>query len=155
MKRLLNSVAGAVRGIFQRRPSTPRGHTRNGQETGPMRIDAPKPVDPDPQYERDAHLSREQVSRLVAEMAPRGTDEGTGHVLDNMINYWADGWLADIETERLNALTVVDALVGQVAPKEHRRRLTCDAAMEQLRLAQENHDLIRDLLAPAPRTEEG
>lgn len=149
MKTLWNRTGRAIRAMLSRRRSTtPRRPT--DPTTGPLRIDAPKPLDPDPQHERDASAARERVSRLVAELAPRGTDEGTGAALDNMINYWADGWLADIETERLNALTVVDALVGEVMPRQERLRVACEGALDQLRLAQENHELARTLLAGEP-----
>ncbi len=146
MKALWNRTGRTIRGMLSRRRST-SGHRPTDPAAGPLRIDAPKPLDPDPRHERDAAAARERVVRLVAELAPRGTDEGTATALDNMINYWADGWLADIETERLNAHTVVDALVGEVMPKQERLRMGCEGALDRLRLARENHELARALLA--------
>ncbi|WP_431926420.1 hypothetical protein [Micromonospora wenchangensis] len=146
MKALWNRTGRTIRGMLSRRRPT-SGRRPTDPTAGPLHIDAPKPLDPDPRHERDAAAARERVVRLVAELAPRGTDEGTATALDNMINYWADGWLADIETERLNAHTVVDALVGEVMPKQERLRMGCEGALDRLRLARENHELARALLA--------
>lgn len=159
MKTLLNRTARAVRTMLSRGGRTAPTRRPDDRSTGPLRLDAPKPLDPDPHHDRDAEAFRRQIVRLVAEMAPRGTDEGTGEALDNMINEWADGWLADIETERLNALTVVDALVGEATPRQERLRAARESSLAQLRLAEENHRLVRALLAggivPASRRPEG
>ncbi|MGX4652624.1 hypothetical protein ACWCHM_02915 [Micromonospora sp. SCSIO 07396] len=146
MKALWNRTGRTIRGMLSRRRPT-SGSRPADPTTGPLRIDAPKPLDPDAQHERDASAARERVVRLVSELTPRGTDEGTAAALDNMINYWADGWLADIETERLNAHTVVDALVGEVMPRQERLRMASEGALDRLRQARENHELARALLA--------
>ncbi|MEV6695354.1 hypothetical protein AB0M35_28190 [Micromonospora sp. NPDC051196] len=147
MKTLLKRTARAVRTMLSRGRATTPARRPDGGMTGPLRVDAPKPLDPDPHHQRDAQAVHRQIVQLVAEMAPRGTDEGTGTALDNMINYWADGWLADIETERLNALTVVDALVGETTPRQERLRAARESALDRLQLAKENHELVRALMA--------
>lgn len=106
-------------------------------------VDTVKPLDPDLNFAADAEAARKWVTRLATEMGPRGTDEGTKHALDNMINTWADQWLAEIETDRLNALTTVDGLVGQTSAKEQQLRITRDSAVARLREAEENHSLLR------------
>ncbi|MEU7934837.1 hypothetical protein [Micromonospora echinofusca] len=150
--RLLRRLTVGVR--TKGRPAPPAGADQ------PLRLDAFKPVDPDAHLPRDAEAARERVIALVSQMQPRGTDEGTGHALDKMIDDWADRWLAEIEPERLNALTVVDALVGQVTPDELRLRMSCEAAGRRFERARRDHDLAYRLLggeaiaAVQPRREE-
>lgn len=47
----------------------------------------------------DEEVRKAEVTRLVDELAPAAVDEGTGHVLDNLINHWASKWIADVTME--------------------------------------------------------
>ncbi|GAA3300474.1 hypothetical protein Dvina_04260 [Dactylosporangium vinaceum] len=87
---------------------------------------APTPVDLEP--------FRAELERMVGGLAPEAVDEATGHVLDNLINTWAERWIADLVSEHAayrvaveRHLALADALLArQVVLSHHRYRALVD-----------------------------
>src|SRR5262249_60962755 len=47
----------------------------------------------------DEAAVRMEIERSVNGLAPQGVDEATGHTLDNLVNSWADQWVADVQVQ--------------------------------------------------------
>ena len=66
--------------------------------------------------------ARGEIEQLVSGLAPGGVDEATGHSLDNLINAWADQWIADVTAQHawyvariVPEQTLSEATSGQVS----------------------------------------
>lgn len=44
-------------------------------------------------------IAQQEIEKLVVGLAPGGVDEATGHSLDNLINAWADQWIAEVTAQ--------------------------------------------------------
>src|SRR4051794_39565244 len=77
----------------------------------------PRPFTAEMPFDR-THMLRE-VDDLVEMVPPETVDTQTGCVLDNIINTWADQWIADLERQhevfRVTALRDLRLTDGQLA----------------------------------------
>lgn len=56
----------------------------------------PRPFEP---RAIDQDAARQQIENWVVRLAPEAVDECTGHVMDRLINVWADAWVAELTVE--------------------------------------------------------
>lgn len=103
----------------------------------PRTVDAVTPERPHPV---DLDAAKAALDALVAGLAPNGLDEGTQHAADNLINSWVDAWLAELQVQRVDAHSVLDALIRDVAPRELETRLRRDAAADELLRAEHGRE---------------
>ncbi|WP_042406282.1 hypothetical protein [Streptacidiphilus carbonis] len=80
----------------------------------------------------DLGTARQTVRQLVDGLAPDAIDAGTGAVLDNTVNAWADQWLARLDTDHTLRENVVAHLVGQAAEKLAAARAAHQDALAEL-----------------------
>jgi hypothetical protein len=87
---------------------------------------APYPMGPPIGY----GMQREVIRQLVAALAPGAVDEGTGEVLHNLVNAWADQALAQVDAAHQERQAVADNLIGASAEEvaRHRPRYESDLA---------------------------
>lgn len=94
------------------------------------RLDLWRPVDYPVGPSLDNGAKRDTVRRLVGELAPGAIDEGTGEVLHNLINAWADQSLAQVEIEHHDHQGLLGVLIGATAEElaRHQPRYEADLA---------------------------
>jgi hypothetical protein len=116
-------------------------------------VDAVTPARPEPAPAADLDAAKAALDQFVAGLAAGGLDEGTQHAADNLINSWVDGWLADLEVQRADAHSVLEALIRDVVPDEVANRLRRDGVADDLRRAEDGRDLgLRALDSATRRT---
>lgn len=81
--------------------------------------------------QQDRGHQREAVRQLVGGLAPKAIDEGTGEVLHNLINAWADEALALVDAEHQERQTVADHLIGVAAEKFAGLRVRYESAQAE------------------------
>jgi len=47
----------------------------------------------------DEAAARREIEHIVAGLAPHAVDEATGHILDGLIDRWADRWAGDVDLQ--------------------------------------------------------
>jgi hypothetical protein len=88
---------------------------------------------------------REVVRQLAAGLSPGAVDEGTGEVLHNLVNAWADQELALVDADHQGRQAAADSLVGaaaEVVAQREPRYLAdqAEVARTQRALANGHHD---------------
>ncbi|WP_432832415.1 hypothetical protein [Dactylosporangium sp. CA-092794] len=56
----------------------------------------PRPFEP---RAIDQQAARSEIEAIVGALAPDGTDEATGHVMDGLINVWTEAWVAELAVD--------------------------------------------------------
>jgi predicted negative regulator of RcsB-dependent stress response len=114
-------------------------------------IDAVTPERPAPAPPVDLDRAKAELDAYVVKLAAGGLDEGTQHAADNLINAWVDAWLAELQVRRVDAHSVLDALIRDVAPQELAARLRRDGVADDLRHAEHGREQGRRMLDSATR----
>jgi hypothetical protein len=96
------------------------------------RLDLWRPLDYPMGPPVDHERQRDQVRRLVAELAPGAVDEGTGEVLHNLINAWVDQAVAQIEVDHRDHQEFVGVLIGATAEELAKRRPQYEADLVEV-----------------------
>lgn len=120
-------------------------------DNGSRSVDAVTPARPDPAPPADLDAAKATLDGFVAGLAANGLDEGTGHAADNLINSWVDAWLADLEVQRADTHSVLDALIRDVGPNEVAARRRRDGVADDLERAERGRDLGERALDTAVR----
>ena len=126
---------------------------RTHPDETPRSIDAVTPERPVPAPPADLDGAKAALDAFVAGLATGGLDEGTQHAADNLINSWVDAWLAELQVRRVDAHSVLDALIRDVAPLELAARLRRDGVADDLRHAEHGREQGRRMLDTAHRSD--
>jgi predicted negative regulator of RcsB-dependent stress response len=114
-------------------------------------VDAVTPERPASAPPADLDRAKTELDAYVVKLAAGGLDEGTQHAADNLINAWVDAWLAELQVRRVDAHSVLDALIRDVAPQELATRLRRDGVADDLRHAEHGREQGRQRLDAATR----
>lgn len=124
--------------------------TTHSDETS-RSVDAVTPERATPAPPADLDRAKAALDAFVVGLAAGGLDEGTRHAADNLINSWVDAWLAELQVRRVDAHSVLDALIRDVAPQELATRLRRDGVADDLRDAEYGREHGRRMLDTATR----
>ena len=102
-------------------------HVR-GPGQDPVRITAPT-YDMSPGRHEQA---RAEIAELVGRLQPGALDAGSREVLNNLINAWTDGQLAELDAARDERLAVVDGLIASAAEQVARYKPRYDADLARV-----------------------
>src|SRR5215470_18554340 len=71
--------------------------------------------------------ARAEIAELIDLLQPGGLDARSREVLNNLINAWTDGQLAELDAARDERLAVVDSLIASAAEDVARYKPRYDA----------------------------
>ena len=76
--------------------------------------------------------ARGEIAELIDRLQPGGLDAGSREVLNNLINAWTDGQLAELDAARDERLAVVDGLIAHAAEQVARYKPRYDADLARV-----------------------
>jgi hypothetical protein len=111
------------------KPDKPR---RNTPDPGPgQELDRITPPTYDMSLGRHEQ-ARAEIAELIDRLQPGGLDAGSREVLNNLINAWTDGQLAELDAARDERLAVVDSLIAVAAEQVARAKPRYDADLARV-----------------------
>jgi hypothetical protein len=76
--------------------------------------------------------ARAEIAELIDRLQPGGLDARSREVLNNLINAWTDGQLAELDAARDERLAVVDSLIALAAEQVARYKPRYDADLARV-----------------------
>jgi hypothetical protein len=76
--------------------------------------------------------ARAEIAQLIDRLQPGGLDANSREVLNNLINAWTDGQLAELDAARDERLAVVDSLIAHAAEQVARYKPRYDADLARV-----------------------
>ena len=76
--------------------------------------------------------ARAEIAELIGRLQPGGLDARSREVLNNLINAWTDGQLAELDAARDERLAVVDSLIALAAEQVARYKPRYDADLAKV-----------------------
>jgi hypothetical protein len=111
------------------KPGKPR---RNAPGTGPgQELERITPPTYDMSIGRHEQ-ARAEIAALIDRLQPGGLDAGSREVLNNLINAWTDGQLAELDAARDERLAAVDSLIAHAAEQVARYKPRYDADLARV-----------------------